>query len=258
IKDGIWGQRIEEIDEATARHIAVIIKMQKLSVDCLSTSIGCVSFRDGMTEAAFRATYDPLLTNTLRTARILRPRMVRLLLPAHLPRAASESAFATLQRTAPWVVGVYREWITRLAALGVTPVLENEAHGCLFATPADIVVFFEALNHPAARYIWDVQNLWQMGVFPSLDAYAQLKPYIASLHLKGGRADTPGGPLVHAAALEDASWPVREIVRAVLSDGAVPVLCLNPSHGAKPAGWDIWATAVRDLAFLRREFPQLQ
>ncbi|MBC8008472.1 MAG: TIM barrel protein [Burkholderiales bacterium] len=258
IKDSLWGQRIEEIDEPTATRVAALVASENLRVDCLSTSIGCVSFRDGMTEAAFRATYDPLLANTLRTTGILRPRMVRLLLPAHLPRAAGESAFAAMHRTAPWVVDVYREWITRLAEIGVVPVLENEAHGCLFATPADIAAFFHALDHPAARYIWDVQNLWQMGVFPSLDAYAQLKPFIASLHLKGGRADTPGGPLIHAAALEDASWPVREIVHAVLADARVPVLCLNPSHGAKPADWDIWATAVRDLAYLRREFPQLQ
>lgn len=236
LKDGLWGQRIEEIDEATAWRASSLIEAEGLAVDCLSSSIGCISFKEGMTEATFRAACEPLVENIARTAVILRPRMVRLLLPAHLPRATGESAFAAMQRTAPWVVTVYRGWIDRLAATGAVPVLENEAHGCLFATPADIAAFFSALDHPAARYIWDVQNLWQMGVFPSLDAYAQLKPYIASLHLKGGRADTPGGPLVTAAALEDASWPVLEVVRAVLADGVVAVICLNPSHGAKPAG----------------------
>lgn len=258
IKDGLWGLRVEEIDEPTATRVAALTAAEGLAVDCVSTSIGCVSFKDDMTEAAFRTRYDPLIANTLRTALILRPRMVRLLLPAHLPRAAGESAFAAMQRSAPWVVTVYRGWIDCIAATGAVPALENEAHGCLFATPADIAALFAALDHPAARYIWDVQNLWQMGVFPSLDAYTKLKPFIASLHLKGGRADTHGGPLVTAAALEDASWPVLDIVRAVLADGIVPVICLNPSHGAKPAGWDIWETGVRDLAFLRREFPQIR
>ena len=258
LKDGLWGQRIEEIDEATALRASGLIKAEGLAVDCLSSSIGCISFKEGMTEAAFRAACDPLVANLVRTARMLRPRMVRLLLPAHLPRAAGESAFAAMRRTAPWVVTVYRGWIERIAATGAVPVLENEAHGCLFATPADIAAFFAALDHKAARYIWDVQNIWQMGLFPSLDAYAQLKPYIASLHLKGGRADIPGGPLVTAAALEEASWPVLEVVRTVLADAVVSVICLNPSHGAKPPGWDIWETGVRDLAFLRRHFPQIQ
>jgi sugar phosphate isomerase/epimerase len=258
LKDGLWGQRIEEIDESTALRASELIKAEGLAVDCLSSSIGCISFKEGMTEATFRAACDSLVENIVRTAVIFRPRMVRLLLPAYLPRATGESTFVAMQRTAPWVVGVYRGWINRIAATGATPVLENEAHGCLFATPADIAAFFKALDHPAARYIWDVQNLWQMGVFPSLDAHLLLKPFIASLHLKGGRADTLGGPLVTAAALEDASWPVLDVVRTVLADGVVSVICLNPSHGTKPAGWDIWETGVRDLAFLRRHFPQIQ
>lgn len=258
LKDGLWGRRVEELDAQQAEDIAALVQAEGMAVDCLSTSIGCLSFKHGMSEEAFRAACDPLVANIVRTAGTLRPRMVRLLLPSHLPRAEGETSFAALRRSAPWVITAYREWMDRIVETGTTPVLENEAHGCVFATPDDIQAFFAALERPAARYIWDVQNLWQMGVFPSLASYARLQPLMASLHLKGGRADSPGGPLVTAAALEDASWPVRDIVGAVLADGVVPVICLNPSHGAKPPGWDLWATAIRDLEFLRKHFPTIQ
>jgi len=33
--------------------------------------------------------------------------------------------------------------------------------------------------------------------------------------------------------LEDASWPVTDLVNAVIRDGGSPVICVNGSHGAK-------------------------
>ncbi len=252
LKDGLWGQTIEQIDEKTAQRAAALIKDNQLAVDCFSTGIGKSDLPD---EVTFRAKFEPALERALRSAEILRPRTFRLL----LPNVDSENcdAFAKVQRDFPWLIGIYREWVDRIAAAGFTPILENETHRDLFSSPADVVGFFTALERPAARYTYDVQNLWQNGTFPSLAVYQQLRPFMGALHLKGGRADVPGGPIVHAAALEDASWPVLEIVRAVIADGITPVICLNPSHGAKPPGWDIWDTACRDLAYLRRNIPEI-
>jgi hypothetical protein len=96
-----------------------------------------------------------------------------------------------------------------------------------------------------------VQNLWQNGTFPTLEVYHQLRPLMGALHLKGGRADEAGN-LLWVAPLEEASWPVLEIVRAVIADGVAPFICLNPSHGQRPAGYDDWQVAQRDIEFLRR------
>ena len=67
-------------------------------------------------------------------------------------------------------------------------------------------------------------------------------------------SDKPGGPLQWRSALEDASWPVTEILSEVLADGASPILCLNPSHGQPKPGYDYSNVTKRDIDFLRRGF----
>ena len=119
-----------------------------------------------------------------------------------------------------------------------------------------IVSFFDALDRPnAVALIWDVQNLWQMGTFPSLDVYRMLKPLIGMIHVKGGRAEVPGGALVWKAGLEQASWPVVSILKAALADGVSHVICLNPSHGEKPNGYV--ENTEANLQFLRDSIKEI-
>jgi hypothetical protein len=73
--------------------------------------------------------------------------------------------------------------------------------------------------------------MWETGSFPSLTIYEQLKPIIAYVHFKGGRCESPQGPLKWRSSLADASWPVAEIATQVIIDGVSPVICINPSHG---------------------------
>ena len=148
---------------------------------------------------------------------------------------------------------MYRNFVDRIAASGRRVLIENETGNVIFNSPEGILRFFERLERPGkVHYTWDVQNLWQTGTFPTLEVYRQLQPIIGCLHLKGGRTDGDGRKLVHASSLEDASWPVVEIVRAAVADGVAPFLCLNPSHGEKPPGFKLWEITQRDVAFLRK------
>jgi sugar phosphate isomerase/epimerase len=99
-------------------------------------------------------------------------------------------------------------------------------------------------------FTYDVQNLWQMGTFPTLDVYRTLKPLIGYFHLKGGKAGDDGR-LLWKSTLEDASWPVVEMTREVVRDGVSPVICLNPSHGGKLEGYDYNRMVQRDLEYIR-------
>jgi hypothetical protein len=85
-----------------------------------------------------------------------------------------------------------------------------------------------------------------------MEVYRTLRPLIGCVHLKGGRTEGNGRALVHASALEDASWAVADIMRAVVADGVSPIICLNPSHGKTPPGWKLADITQRDIAFLRR------
>lgn len=252
LKDGLWGKTIEQLDEDETERAASLITVAELQVHCFSTSVGLSTLEPNTDEATFRARHEQLLRNALRVAHTLRPQMIRLL-PPHLSPMPGELAIERLFREFPWAIGVYQEWIDTIIRAGFGVLIENEARGCLLGSVADILQFFAALNRPDVRYTWDVQNLWQSGTFPSREVYQQLRPLMGALHLKGGRAGEDGFTLAWASSLEDASWPVLEIVRAVVADGTTPYICLNPSHGQRPPGWYMREIAQRDMAFLRRE-----
>lgn len=254
IKDGVWGKTIEQLNPLETQQAETLINAFGFGVHCFSTSIGHTPLEPGTDEAAFRALHEPALQNVLRVALVLRPRVIRLLAPRLSPASDGETAMERLMRDFPWVMGVYRDWADQIAQAHFGVLIENETQGCLLGSIGDIQTFFAELNRPeTVGYTWDVQNLWQSGTFPTLDVYHQLKPLIGAVHLKGGRAGDDGKTLEWAAPLDEASWPVLEIVRAVVEEGVAPFICLNPSHGQKPLGWNVWEVAQREIAFLRRE-----
>lgn len=256
LKDGLGGKTIEQLNPEESLRARDLIFASGLEVHCFSTSIGHTALEPGTGEAAFRAQHETALENALHVAQVTRPQVVRLLAP-RLASSPDATSAHRLLREHPWAMNVYREWIDRITTAGFCVLIENEARGCLLGSAGDIQDFFALLDRPAARYTWDVQNLWQSGTFPSLEVYEQLRPLMGAMHLKGGRTGEDGHTLAWAAPLDEASWPVLDIVRAVVADGVAPYICLNPSHGQKPPGWNGWEVAQREIAFLRREIPQI-
>ncbi len=251
LKDGLWGENINNLSPANARRAAAIAHDHGLKVFCFSTALCDSELNEG--ETTFRARHLPTLDHVLKIADILEPGHIRLISARLQPFPAIESTLAVVERDYPWTFGVYREMVDRISESGRGVLIENETGNIIFNRPEAILRFFERLDRPdRARYTWDVQNLWQTGVFPALDVYHRLKSVIGCLHLKGGRTGGHGEKLVYASSLEDASWPVVDIVRAAVTDGVAPFFCLNPSHGQKPPGFEVWATAQGDVAFLRK------
>lgn len=250
LKDGLFGQNIDKLNVDDARRIAAIARHHGLGIASFSTAL-CAS-DIGVGEAAFRQRHEPTLNHVLKLADILQPRSIRLISAVLEPFPGPEAVMDVVEQHHAWVFAACADMVDRITAAGCLALIENEPANMILTRPEGIQRFFARLDRPrTARYTWDVQNLWQVGVVPSLEVYRQLKPLIGCIHLKGGRSEVPGGPLVHASALADASWPVLDIVRAAVADGVAPFFCLNPSHGRKPPGFDIWQTARRDIAFLR-------
>jgi Xylose isomerase-like TIM barrel len=252
LKDGLFGENINNVSLDNARRAAAIARDHGLRVFCFSTALCESELNAG--ESAFRARHLPTLDHVLKVADILEPTHIRLIGARLKPFPTTESTLAVVERDLPWTFNVYREMVDRIAASGRRVLIENETGNIILNRPDSILRFFELLDRSdKARYTWDVQNLWQVGVFPSLDVYRQLKPVIGCLHLKGGRTEDPDNKLVYASSLEDASWPVADIVGTAVRDGVAPFLCLNPSHGAKPPGYpSLWEITRRDIAFLRK------
>lgn len=260
LKDGLWGQKVEDLNDEQSARAAALFAERNLEVHCLSTALGWADVNLG--ERAWRAGQEPLLQRVLQVALILRPRYVRVL-AVRIGTAEKPAGWSYDETVAahPWLLTAYADLVRRINAAGFAACIENESRHCALARPEDVVAFFTALR-PLVKdgvcdYIWDVQNMWQMGTFPTLAGLQVLRPYLRLLHLKGGRADAHG-VLTEASALRTASWPVLQILEEVRRAGAVGVICLNPSHGKRQPDYDIWRVAQDDIAFLRESLPGLE
>jgi len=260
LKDGLWGQRVENLSDEQTVRAAALLAERRLEVHCLSTTLGWADANLG--EKAWRAGQEKVLERVLRVAAILRPRYVRVL-AVRIGTAEKPVRWSYGQTVAahPWLPTAYAELVRRIQAAGFAACVENEAKHCALAAPEDVIAFFAALrplvSGGTCDYVWDVQNMWQMGSYPSLAGYQTLRPWLRLLHLKGGRADARG-VLSEACGLRAASWPVLPILEEVRRDGAVSVICLNPSHGKRGPDYDIWRVVQDDIAFLRESLPGLE
>jgi sugar phosphate isomerase/epimerase len=250
LKDGIFGKSILDLTDDDAANAAKLISARRLSTYCMSTGLFFDDIEKG--EAYFRKEHLGKVRRAVEIARILKPRFVRLLAARSAKRAEFGDGVEHIRKNAPWLITLYKEAISQIATAGFDATIENEVHGCLLTNAVEVAAFFGELGKGAkVSFTWDVQNMWQMGAFPSLAVYKKLKPLIGYFHLKGGMADG-GKDLKLASSLEDASWPVLEITRQVVKDGRSPVICLNPSHGAPKPGYDYTDVVKRDIDFLRK------
>jgi hypothetical protein len=257
LKDAIWGKSLIDLTDEEALRAADEISRRDLAVYCLSSVLFDPEVELG--ESEFRRNHLARVDRLAALSRILKPQVVRLLAAQTRRRADLRDTIPYLRESHPWLIPLYGEAVDRLHAAGFHVTIENEAGNCIFGSPEEIVAFFEELRRPGrVSFTWDVQNLWEVGAFPSLEVYRRLRGVIGGYHVKGGRHDGSGTRMRWRSSLEDASWPVVEITRQVVADGVCPVICLNPSHGAPKDGYDYADITKRDLDFLRREIPGVE
>ena len=257
LKDGIFGKGIAELSDEEALRVGEMIRARGLTVHCLSSILFHPAVELG--EAAFAREQLAPLDRLLAVARILEPAMIRLLAPQTEQRSALTDVQPYLRAEHPWLIPMMGEAVDRIHAAGFQATIENECGRCIFSTPTEVVEFFAALDRPGCvSFTWDVQNMWEVGAFPTLEVYQRLQPLIGFYHVKGGQHDGTSTRLRWRTALEDASWPVLEITRQVVADGVSPVICLNPPHGQPKPGYAWEDITRRDLAFLRREISEIR
>lgn len=250
LKDGIFGKALIDLTVAEAEQAMALTVARNLSVYCLSSCLFHSAVELG--EARFRQELEQI-DHLLRLAAVFRPRVVRLLAAQAKAVPPGTDRIAHLRTTSPWLFGLYREAVGRLAAGGFRVVIENEVGDCFLRTPAEVLAFFaELAGGDRVRFTWDAQNLWQCGTFPTLAVYRELRPVLGMLHVKGGQFENAATRrLKWRSGLADASWPVWEIVAAAARDG-IEAVCLNPSHGEPKPGYDYRDVTARDLALLRQ------
>jgi len=253
LKDCIFDKAVLDLSPEEAERAAAMIGERGQYVYCLSTNIFQDDIEQG--EESFRECHERLIERALFLASILKPKIVRVLSVQSSKRHTFSDSTAYLEARHPWVFDLYRSAARRFYQEGVIMTIENDPHLNVFGSPEEISGFFERLNVPGmVHFTLDVQNLWQMGVFPKMEIYSKLKPLIGYLHVKGGIMDPATKELKWKSSLEDASWPVAEMCKQAAADGVSPVICLNPSHGEWKPGYDYRGIVEKDLKFLRSIF----
>jgi hypothetical protein len=253
LKEEIWGAAVENLDAETAEKAAALLRERNLGVHCISSSLGWTDVSVG--QDAWRATQNRVLDRILRITPFFNPKYIRLLgLRINAEQPSPYGSAAEVLAAHPWIAWAYSDLVRRITDAGCLACLENEAEHCALRAPEDVTVFFDALRPLIGSlkcdFVWDVQNMWQMGTPPTLEVYCQLAGGLRLMHLKGGRSGS-AGTLVEATSLRNASWPVRAILEAAQRDGSLEVICLNPSHGRRPPAYDPWATLRDDVAYVR-------
>ncbi len=258
LKDWIFGKRIVDLTVEEAGRARDLADERGLSVHCFSTQLFEPEVELG--ETVFRSKHLDKVSQTIEIARILAPRMIRLLAAQTAHRSAIQDSVTYLRTEHPWALPLYGEAIDRIHAAGFHTTIENETGQCILSRPAEILDFFGELDRAEkVSFTWDVQNLWELGTFPSVEVYRSFRHLVRYYHLKGGQQEEGAGvELRWRSSLEDASWPVVEITREVVADGQTPVICLNGSHGERKEGYNYADIIGRDMDFIRGAIPEIE
>lgn len=256
LKDLVFGKRIVDLTEEEALQARELIQDHGLSVYCFSTQLFEPEVELG--EEVFRREHLGRVDHTIEIAGILQPKMIRLLAAQTTRRAAIDDSVAYLKSEHPWALPLYAEAIDRIHQAGFHTTIENETGQCILGNPTEVLGFFAELDRAdKVSFTWDVQNLWELGTFPTIEAYDAFRHLVRYYHLKGGQHNNTSRDLCWRSSLEDASWPVIDITREVVADGATPVICLNGSHGEKKEGYDYTDIVQRDMDFIRSAIPEI-
>mgnify|MGYP001382671540 CR=1 FL=1 len=251
LKEAIFGKSLIDMTLEEAREADKAIRDRSMSVYCFSTELFRSEIELG--ESYFKTEYLNRIGHLLDLAYILKPKVIRLLAARTSKRALVDNSVTYIAENHAWVMELYREAIDRISEAGFEVTIENESVGCIFSTPREIVDFFTELNRNGRVYFtYDVQNLWQMGTYPTMEVYSELAPYIGLVHVKGGQTGDQGDKLVWKSALEHASWPAADLIGQVLRDGRSPVICINPSHGKAKPGLNDKGIYKQDLDYMKQ------
>ncbi len=142
------------------------------------------------------------------------------------------------------VLGRMQQLVEAASGSAVTLVHENEKeiYGDIPARCLDILA---SINSPRLRAAWDPANFVQCGVRPYTEGYADLRPYIAYVHVKDSLL---GSGQVVPAGLGDGE--LRQTIVALRDSGFAGFFSLEPhlASAGKFSGFsgpDLFRTAVQ-------------
>jgi sugar phosphate isomerase/epimerase len=206
---GVWGKNVLKLDDGELARVKGALRARGVGVSSVGSPIGKIGIKDDFAPhlADFR--------RAIAVAQELEAPFIRLF-SFFMPEADDPASHrdAVLDRLGQ---------IVRAAeGSGVTLLHENEKD-IYGDVPARCLDLLTTLDSPIFRAAWDPANFVQCGVSPFTDGYAQLRPYVAYVHVKDALAETRQ---VVPAGQGDGEWP--ETIAALRESGFDGYFSLEP------------------------------
>jgi len=140
----IYGEPIDALSQAAAERAAATLEAADLTAPL--PRVANLDDTVEIGEEAFREKHLAALDRALASARILRPKYVRLIagrFSAVSPGGSNVGASSVTSPGWPQRTAKHR----RILDAGFLPTIENEADSCFLATPQEFIEFFDWLPH---------------------------------------------------------------------------------------------------------------
>lgn len=228
---GVWGKNVLKLGDAEVARVKGALRERGVGVSSIGSPIGKIGIGDDFAPhlADFR--------RALAVAAELEAPFIRIF-SFFMPEGDDPASHreAVLDRLGQ---------IVRAAeGSGVTLLHENEKE-IYGDTPGRCLDLLKSLDSPIFRAAWDPANFVQCGVRPHQEGYADLRPYIAYVHVKDSilatRQVVPAG---------EGDGELRETIAALRASGFDGFFSLEPhlQAGGKFGGFsgpDLFRTAAR-------------
>lgn len=196
----VWDRNIMTLTPDELRHIRDVLRAARVAVLCVGSPIG---------KAEVTAPFGPQLEQfrrALEIARILEAPYLRIF-SFYIPQGDDPAGYRDE------VIDRMRAFVSATEGAGITLLHENETriYGDI---PSRCFDLLHGVGSPLLRAIWDPGNFVASEVRPYSDGFAELRPYIAGLHVKDVVRAT--GEVVVAGA-GDGQFP--ETLAALASSG---------------------------------------
>lgn len=215
---GVWGKNVLKLSDDELARVKAALRARGVGVSSIGSPIGKIGIADDF--APHLAAFQRAIT----VAHELEAPYIRLF-SFFMPHGDDPATHrdAVLDRLGQ---------IVRAAeGSGVTLLHENEKE-IYGDTPARCLDLLASIDSPIFRAAWDPANFVQCGVRPHREGYAQLRPYIAYVHVKDA---VLGGGQVVPAGLGDGE--LRDTIAALQASNFDGFFSLEPHlQAAGPFG----------------------
>lgn len=206
---GVWGKNVLKLDDAELGRVKAALQARGVGVSSIGSPIGKIGIGDD---------FAPHLADFRRAvwvAQELEAPYIRLF-SFFMPEGDDPANHRDE------VLDRLGQIVRAAEGSGVTLLHENEKE-IYGDVPSRCLDLLTAIDSPVLRAAWDPANFVQCGVRPYQEGFAQLRPYVAYVHVKDAILGT--GQVVPAGQ-GDGEW--RETVAALRTSGFDGFFSLEP------------------------------